>query len=305
MGHYPHKYVSLASMMLLLGCSSLAEPEVDDGQSLSGRLLLLTSGESYYGLASIQPDGRDRRPIPLPEDFRNILDAAVSPDGKTVAFVGWLDHDGNGTGQFDVFLVQGDGSGFRRLTQSPTREDSPVWLPDGSALLLQIGGTISLLSLEDGEIVPVVTDGVGPSIAANGTTFAFAAIGARGSGVHFASLDGTWVQRCTSCPPASFRPDWSPSDNLVVFAMWEWDSVAAATHYRLATVRPSTGEFSLLTGIPPSSAMPVWSPDGATIAFMRWGGADSIGIYRATASGEEIQLVTPTAEGEFLIGWVH
>jgi len=43
------------------------------------------------------------------------------PDGRELAFTS--DRDGNG----DIYVVNADGSGERRLTHSKLEETSPVW----------------------------------------------------------------------------------------------------------------------------------------------------------------------------------
>ena len=50
---------------------------------------------------------------------------AWSPDGRRIAFV--ADRGGND----DVFVVNADGGGLRRLTRNPAGDGAPVWSPDG------------------------------------------------------------------------------------------------------------------------------------------------------------------------------
>src|ERR1035438_6408904 len=52
---------------------------------------------------------------------------AFSPDGLTVAF-SWGGPDGDNA---DIYMQPLDADSPRRLTTSPERERSPVWLPDG------------------------------------------------------------------------------------------------------------------------------------------------------------------------------
>jgi len=48
---------------------------------------------------------------------------AWSPDGDWIAFAS--NHEGN----YDIYLIRPDGSGLRRLTQSPEAELSVGWGP--------------------------------------------------------------------------------------------------------------------------------------------------------------------------------
>ena len=48
-----------------------------------------------------------------------------SPDGRRIAFTSWRD------GNSEVYVVNADGSGQRRLTRNTVRDSNPVWSPDG------------------------------------------------------------------------------------------------------------------------------------------------------------------------------
>lgn len=63
-------------------------------------------------------------------------DPAISPDGKTIAFVSRRD-DAKG----DIFLMDIDGKNERRMTDEATSERAPMWAPDGKSLLLSLRTT--------------------------------------------------------------------------------------------------------------------------------------------------------------------
>jgi dipeptidyl aminopeptidase/acylaminoacyl peptidase len=54
-----------------------------------------------------------------------------SPDGKKLAYYS------NSEGNFEIYVVNADGSGKVRLTNNPTNDVLPVWLPDGSGILFR------------------------------------------------------------------------------------------------------------------------------------------------------------------------
>ncbi|OAN48524.1 hypothetical protein A6A03_08050, partial [Chloroflexus islandicus] len=67
--------------------------------------------------------------------FRNLTNhpandrfARVSPDGKQIAFAS--DRDGN----WEIYVMNIDGSNVRRLTNHPATDDAPTWSPDGRQL---------------------------------------------------------------------------------------------------------------------------------------------------------------------------
>lgn len=60
---------------------------------------------------------------------RSNHDAAWSPDGKTVVFTSNTNEE-----DFDLYLVDGDGSNLRQLTDLPGDEYAPAWSPDGKSI---------------------------------------------------------------------------------------------------------------------------------------------------------------------------
>jgi TolB protein len=58
--------------------------------------------------------------------------AAWSPDGTELAFMGQTPE---GTDNYEIYVVNADGSGLRRLTNSPGPDGWPAWSPDGERIL--------------------------------------------------------------------------------------------------------------------------------------------------------------------------
>jgi dipeptidyl aminopeptidase/acylaminoacyl peptidase len=54
--------------------------------------------------------------------------AAVSPDGEQIAFMSRRD------GNWNIYLVNNDGTGLRQLTDDPSEDGLPTWSPDGKAI---------------------------------------------------------------------------------------------------------------------------------------------------------------------------
>ena len=46
-----------------------------------------------------------------------------------IAFTSWLD------GNFDIYVMDGDGSNQRRVTVNPAKDHYPAWSPDGTKIL--------------------------------------------------------------------------------------------------------------------------------------------------------------------------
>lgn len=128
-------------------------------------------GGKHFGIFVIRSDGSD--PIRL-------LDGqapAWSPSGRWIAFVRLVD------GRHDLFLVQPDGSGERRLTADPGDDIDPAWTPDGSAIVFASdrAGDLDLyrLDVETGTVSELLRgrgDDRDPAVSPDGLLVAFSRI---------------------------------------------------------------------------------------------------------------------------------
>ena len=82
-----------------------------------------------------------------------------SPDGKRIAFMSQVPE---GTDNYEVFVINADGSGLRRLTTSPGSDGWPAWSPDGTKIAFSsqrddCGYAASMTCLSTGDIGPYQT----------------------------------------------------------------------------------------------------------------------------------------------------
>jgi len=90
--------------------------------SLQGGFIAYDTCENNRcGIFRINPDGKDKRQLTSDSGGG----AAVSPDGKRIAY--WSQADGD----FEVYVVNADGSGKVQLTKNSGNDALPAWSPDG------------------------------------------------------------------------------------------------------------------------------------------------------------------------------
>lgn len=90
-----------------------------------GRLVFKGWESTGVGLRLARPDLGDLQSL---TDQASDTAPAVSPDGKRIAFMSQRD------GDWDIYVVNSDGSGLRQLTNDPASDGLPVWSPDGRAI---------------------------------------------------------------------------------------------------------------------------------------------------------------------------
>jgi TolB protein len=148
-----------------------------------------------------------------------------SPDGKQFVFASRRDRN------WDLYLMQADGSGLRRLTDHPAYDGEPTWSPRGDR--------IAFTSTRDGNAEIYVLE------LANGA-----------------------LTRLTNHPAADFQPAWAPDATQVAFTSWRDGNQEV---YRLILRDDHGQELRDLMNIsdhPAPDHSPAWAPDGRRLAFV-------------------------------------
>jgi uncharacterized protein YraI len=113
-----------------------AAPVRSSGPAAKGNTIVfqIASGGPIYVMNA---DGSNLRYL------TNGIDPALSPDGKRVAFTRW---SGNSTGVLgDLWVINTDGSGERKVVGEVQQPKSPIWSSDGKTIIINIqrGSSIS------------------------------------------------------------------------------------------------------------------------------------------------------------------
>src|SRR4051812_40877036 len=167
-------------------------------------------------------DGSGQRQVTF-----NALDEdwpAWSPDGEKIVFYRWY-----GDENLDVLTIRANGSGERRLTESPgVWEHDAVWSPDGREIAFARG----------------------PAGAPND--------------IYKMNPDGSHVQRLTFTPDRNEqRPDWSSDGRRIAF-----NGDAPDGNYEVYAIDADGGHRENLTNAPASGdGAPAWSPNGRKLVF--------------------------------------
>ncbi|HZG52880.1 MAG TPA: protein kinase, partial [Pyrinomonadaceae bacterium] len=160
-------------------------------------------------------------PLRLTNEIAHDWHPDYSPDGTRIAFAS------NRDGATEIYVMQADGSGVRRLTFNTTEDDCPAWSHDGQKIAFQ--------SRRDGQMEVYVMD-----------------------------ADGSNQRNLTNSPGEDTRPAWSPDDRRIAFGT---NTLDAPTNYDIFTMRADGSDKVKLTDNTSFDNDATWSPDGQKIAF--------------------------------------
>jgi Tol biopolymer transport system component len=203
---------------------------------------------------------------------------------------------------FDIYVMNGDGTGVQRLTRTPADERPTGWSPDGTAIAFvrerkQSGDGDLYVIGADGSGERRVTDGrVLVSHAAwspDGSRFAVTTCDQGACRIETIEADGGGRRRLTE-GRLDVGASWSPDGAKLVFVHVEAQS--HDRHLELYLINADGSGRRRLTDNHFLDAGPHWSPDGRTIAFAS-NRAPSARCLWHDCSGSTSELYTMDADG--------
>ncbi|RME48625.1 MAG: hypothetical protein D6791_02820, partial [Chloroflexi bacterium] len=183
-----------------------------------------------------------------------------------IAFM--TDRDGN----FEVYIMERDGSNPTNLTNDEAVDGIPVWSAANNALAFVTtrdtdrslsvyrmdaeGGNLLALSVE------TPADTGPPAWSPTGEWLAFGSGGEENADIYLVDPEGGNLHNLTDNPAQDRFSAWSPDGRQILFTSDRDDGLA------IYSIGVEGGEVTRLTDPEFASAAPAWSPDGSKIAFM-------------------------------------
>jgi Tol biopolymer transport system component len=206
------------------------------------------------------------KPQPSPIETPAIETPSASPLTGKIAFVS--DRDGN----WEIYVMNADGTDQRRLTNNPVYDSQPAWSPDGKKLAFTSDPGMIYIMNADGSNLNKLVDGQQPAWSPDGKKIAF--IPEQGniismSNICVINVDGTDRRMLTDDTGINTRPVWSPDGSKIVFSSYcnyELGSYRCKSHgiYTMNVDGSNREQLAECLGAP------AWSPDGSKIAFISY-----------------------------------
>jgi TolB protein len=199
------------------------------------------------------------------ERTRNASMPAVSPDGRRIAFVA-----GRGDSVWQVFVVNADGSGTARLTDSRDDKYIPSWSADGKWVhfLYGQGDTCTLSAVPvGGGATRVIARLNAKSLALShdGRRVACAVGSWTRNRIRVCGLDGGAAVAVTDSSVGWSNFAWSPDDRRIAAA--RSDSAGGLQVWVMNADGSRAHKLTRFTAGEPRPQWPAWSRDGKRIAI--------------------------------------
>lgn len=185
---------------------------------------------------------------------------------------------------YDIYVMNADGSNPIRLTDNPANEMYPIWSPDNKRLayIFEQEGLWEIYVVNaDGSDQRRLAEGKDPAWSPDSQQLAFVSQRDGVGEIYLINIDGSELRRLTD----GFAPAWSPDGQKIAFETGDVDS-----KIYVVNVDGSNPKHIIDT-----AGGPAWSPDGNQIAFTSYYNVPPPKIYVVNADGSNLNRLADGA----------
>jgi len=214
------------------------------------------------------------------------------PDGQALVFAAEV-----GEARADIYRMNVDGSGRRRINDHEANDTAPAVSPDGTRIVFESdrdgNPEIYVMDVSGDNLLRLTTDparDTAPAWSPDGRRVVFTSDrdNRASADVYLMNADGTGVERLTT-NRAHWAPQFSP----------DGQRLAVQVDRDVVVFDLSDGSRRSLTSEPQNGMNPTWSPDGQRLAFVstRNGRAE---IFTMNADGSNPTVLVTMAAGDVI-----
>lgn len=289
----PGVVVALAAAVAVGGCGGSSDSKAD--------LAFVSTRDGDYAVYVMSADGGSEERLTeaankLDSSPRRVffqVEPAWSRDGRRIAFAS------RRAGTFDIYVMNADGTGTRRLTSTNEHDNHPTWSPNGSRIAFARDESDIYVMNADGSGARRVSDPlveeVNPNWSPDGSWIAYTrrTPGTAAREVWIMRPDGTDRHALTSAHGVIYTPAWSPDSTRIVFTSNKGSEV-----FELYTIRVDGKGLRSVTPTAGDMFEPAWSPDGSMIAFSEAGS-----IFTVELGGGDAKKLTDNENNDSSPTW--
>jgi hypothetical protein len=247
--------VTLAACVLL-AVMALAVPAHASFPGANGRIAATFRGSGPTDVWSVQPDGSGATNL-TNNAAGSDQEPTWSADGARLAFAS------NRDGDYEIFVMDADGSNQTQITFNTTDDRHPTWSPDSSQIAFERGSQIWRMDANgsnETQLTNPPTENWEPSWSPDG---GFIALMRRDPGasqnidIYKVTPNGDEIDRLTTTFVENRDPDWSPDGHWIAW------SVNGA----LIKVMEANGSNKRTVTTIGDDSEPVWAPAGTGFAL--------------------------------------
>jgi len=225
-------------------------------------------------------------------DYITSLNEELNKSIEKIAF--HSDRDGN----YEIYIMNPDGSGQTRLTFSSDNDRNPSFSADGSRIAYDTDDSYIIIMNINGSNSSNIGGGISPRWSPDGSRIAFHGWRAPYTDIAVINIDGTGLTWLTSDGNSDYSPSWSPDGKYIVFErMLTLDFEIYYFNVSDNMIDPSNDTLLVASG--GVDRHPSWSPDGSHIAFMSDRSGNSQ-IYVLDFASPAVQtIITSTGNNDY------
>lgn len=226
-----------------------------------------------------------------------VVSGAVEERLPQIAFASLRDEN------WEIYVMNADGSDMTRLTDDPANDVGPNWSPDARriAFASNRAGNFDIYVMNaDGSEVTQLTDDPGddfaPRWSPDGRKLAFYSERQSNVDIYVMNADGSEQTRLTGDRARDLSPTWSPDGVRIAFAS------DRERNFDIFVMNADGSRQTRLTSDRAVDTAPAWSPNGRELAFTskRSGNWE---IYTMNVDGTELTRRTNHPADDFAAAW--